>query len=245
MSATTDRIRKLLAKANDASCTQEEAASFMAAVTRMLIENNLDLQSVYTSNPTGETLTYDEESIFTTGRWLLSHSLAASICKEFCFVESYLSIDHSHKRDVKSLVFFGTKENIASATFMFAGLLAAFDNLFLSYRRYTCCAVQEKNNFIRGVASGFKDKMHAEQSHTVEDRDKSVGITQGSTALAVIDIKKNTKAAYNSKHSELRTYNSNFARGSGNMNTRNAGYAAGQRLNINRGIDGSNRGALE
>lgn len=235
MNEILSRIAKLLAKANDSSCTEAEAATFLAKATQLLTEHNLDLQDIALTNDNTSD-SFLEEEVFSTGRWIFPHQSAYSVINQFCFVKGVFYYKRGKQRNVKQLYLFGTKSNIETARWMFDALLAAYERLFDQYRARTLCDVKCKNIYISGVTEGFVSKMHAERESSSANRDIDKKLTNGGTALAIRSVEDNMLAAFNEVYSKNKTTNIQYSRGTGGQSIRQDGYTAGQKLTLNRAI---------
>lgn len=232
MNPIIDRIQKLLVRTTENGCTQGEADAAMAQVSRLLTEHNLSMADV-SKNTTADAV-YVEEFTFQTGRWSAIHNLAYTIVREFCFVEGIFGYSRGNQRRVKKLYLFGLQDNVSTARFMFTSLLSSFDHLWDIYRARTLAPVKDKYSFTSGVAAGFSDKMRAERRNVADEQYRQTG---RSTEIILAGVAEKTAIAFKEKYKDLKHVKSTFGVSDRSSEARAAGYQAGQKLNINKGLN--------
>jgi uncharacterized protein DUF2786 len=231
------KIRKILSKTEQAGCTTEEAQAAFALATRLMAEYNLEMSDVGAKDE--NTTPWDEADAFACGRWSYENNLAYGIVKEFCFIEGYFARTHSSGKATKVLRFFGRKENVETARFMFGALQAAYDRLWTTYRYLTKRPASDRRIYVCGIAMGFRDKLRAERQAMEIERDIVKGKSSGSTALALVSVMDETTSEYKKAHPECKDKRGHYAGLSGTDGTLNDGYKAGKALNLNRAIGGA------
>jgi hypothetical protein len=235
-----NRIRKILARTEEAGCTEAEAATAMALASRLMAEHNLSMSEVETTDSTAAE-SWAEDSAHQTGRWSMEYNLAYYIVKEFFFVEGTLTPGYRNGKRSKTLWFFGKQSNVETAKWAFTSLLESFNRLFGEYRNRTRCPATDRRAFAAGVAQGFRAKMREEREVQQVQRDITSGIAAGGTALALRSIQQETAVAFREKHGKLKSSGSNYGHVRDSGGARQAGYAAGRNLNLARPIGQSNR----
>lgn len=231
-----ERIRKIMAKTQEAGCTQAEAENAFALASRILTEHNLSMDDVRLSG--GETEEkYVEEGIHETGRWQVHENMAYVVINEFYFVHGYFRRIGDRK---KRLMIFGTEANVASARFAFDMLLQSADMLWTTYQIRNRRPGSEGRMFRTGVIKGYRDKLHEERRCQEMERDVVSG-RSGGTALALVRVEDEVKKRYHEAHPSRSKKDSTttFAGFSGAQSTMDAGYKAGKNLNINRAVSGN------
>jgi hypothetical protein len=245
-----ERVRKILAKTENAGCTPEESEKAFGLASRIMAEHNLDMSEVEQKGD-GEQSWLDEEA-YVTGKWTLEGNLAYGIvCRHF-FVEGYFTYRWVNSKQKKVLMFFGRPDNAATAKWAFNALIEAFDRLFGEYRPRTGAPASDRRIFISGVASGFSQKIEDERKAMDVERDLVQGRTSGSTALALTGIREQTATAFKEAHAHFykkdgtvkRSGSSRFTDVTGSASAFAAGQQAGRSLNLNRAIGGSQRRGL-
>jgi len=245
-----ERVRKILAKTENAGCTQAEAELAFQTASRIMAEHNLDMAEVEQKDE--GSVSWVEEDAFETGRYTLEDNLAYGIVHRHFFVEAFFSFKWVNGKARKVLRFFGQPHNVETAKWAFNALLDAFDRLFREYRKTSGCPATDRRLFISGVANGFSEKMNDERRAMATERDLLQGKVSGSTALAVLDIAKQTNVAFQEAHKSFfkkdgstKGRASSFAAVTGSRSSFEAGQAAGRNLNLNRAIGGSQQRKLE
>ena len=232
------KIRKILTKTEDAGCTQEEAEAAFALATRLMAEHNLEMSDVEV-NDDAPKVEWSEADIFTCARWSYENNLAYGIVKEYAFVEGYFGWSYANGKARKVLRFFGKKDNVATAQFMFNALLAAYDRLWITYRYLTGRPATDRRIYVAGIAMGFRDKLRDERKAMEIERDILKGKNSGSTALALVSVSEETTQKYKQAHPECKDKRGHYAGLRGTDGTLNDGYKAGRSLNLNRAIGGA------
>ncbi len=236
------KIRKILTKTEEASCTKEEAASAFAMATKLMAQYNLEMSDLEVKGDETVTLEWQDDEVIAMARWRYEDQLAYSVVVEFCFVEGFFLRQSCSNK--KSLNFFGTKANVESAKFMFTALLAAYDRLWATHRLQTDCPAHERRIYVAGVATGFQLRLRGERKAMEAERDIIKGKTSGSTALALISVKQQTATAYLDKHPEFKKKNgekktgrsTTFAPLTGDHDTFAAGLRDGKNLSLHRSV---------
>lgn len=237
-SKITERIRKILSKTTETGCTQAEADTAFAMASRLLAEHNLSMDEVAASGNTNEEK-YVEAATIDTGRWSIEMNLAYHIVKNYFFVEGFFmqSGDNS-----KLLMLFGTEPNVATAKFTFKALMASAERLWTTYKIIHRRPGSEGRMFRTGVMKGFSDKLKEEREAQEMERDIIQG-SSGGTALALVRVEEKTHAELRKAHPELNKKGKSVNRAElkGDQSTLQAGYNAGKKLNLNRGLGGSSQ----
>jgi hypothetical protein len=240
-----ERVRKILAKTEQAGCTPEEAEAAFQMASRIMAEHNLDMAEIESKE--GGEPSWLEEEIQQTGRWSLEQNLAYSIAKQFFFVEGFFTYRvvraaDAHAVRYKVLRFFGTPENLAAARWVYTALLEAFDRLFHEYRQRTGALASDRRLFIAGVADGFEAKLTDERKAVEIERDLLQGRRRGGTEIMLRSIMDQTTEAYRKAHppAKKKARDIRFTKVTGDQSALEAGYHAGRNLNLNRAIGQSN-----
>lgn len=244
-----ERVRKILLKTEQAGCTADESEAAFALASRIMAEHNLSMDEV--EKREGGEQSWIDDDVMDTGRWSLEDNLAYGIVHRHFFVEGYFSARFVNGKHRKLLRFFGRPDNVATAKWTFNALLDAFDRLFNEYRARTGAPATDRRIFISGVASGFSQKIEDERKAMEVERDLMQGKASGSTALALTGIREQTQLAYKEHHAfafkkdgTKKSGTTRFASVTGSASAFEAGQRAGQSLNLNRAIGGSQRKGL-
>lgn len=230
-----DKVRKLLSKTTEANCTQAEADGAMQAASRLLAQHNLSMADIVSTQSVSADV-WTEELTFKTGRWTAIHNLAYGVVSEFCCVKRQFMMSSGVQRRIRNLYLFGLRDNVETAKFMFIVLLGNFDGLWQNYYARSQCDLKDKYSYIFGVAAGFSDKMRAERMKFSVEQDIQDNRASGGTAIMLSSVMEKTELAFRGKHPNLKTANITFGVSNNSDDARNAGYQAGQQLNINRSI---------
>lgn len=230
--AILDRVRKLLSRTSERGCTQQEAETAYALASKLLAEHNLSMADV-----SEEREEWTEAEAIQTGRVLMEHNLAYQIVREFFFVKGLVrSKPLPGKPRNQSFVLFGKKENVETATFIYNSLLSAFDRLFESAKIAYGLPQKDRRTFVAGVYQGFYDKLTAERRVMEIERDASDSTGKTGTALALVSINQQVEKKFAETYKNLTKNYSSYTSPSGSTRSYNTGYAAGQNLNLNRGL---------
>ena len=170
-----EKLRKILAKTEEAGCTEAEAQSAMARASRLMAEHNLSLDQIQ-KEVGSEKVEWIEGSGDTLTRWTMEHNLAFFIAKEFFFVEGLIHNIGYGRTQKKLLTLFGQAHNVEAGKWAFNALLDAFGRLFREYRKKSGCPANERRMFVSGVAKGFREKMQDERTALEIERDIDTGL---------------------------------------------------------------------
>jgi Protein of unknown function (DUF2786) len=228
-----EKVRKILSKTTEQSgCSEAEAGAAFRKASAIMAEHNLSMDEITVKDATDNDESWIEADVFETGRWSLENNLAWGIAKEFFFIEGFFD----RKGNQKVLRFFGKRENVETARWVFNSLLASFERLWHHYRITHGVDASERRLFVSGVARGFSDKLREERQAMAMERDIVKGSRSGSTELALTNIQALTEAKYREKHPGGKPSKGHFAELGGSTSTLAAGMAAGRKLNLNRAI---------
>lgn len=227
-----DRIRKLLDKHIGNGCTEAESQTAFQMASRLMTEHNLTMEQIDSHERTDNS-NWMEETIETMGRKTAPQEYAAQIVRDFFFVHaSYFH--HGNRR--KDLRFFGKRENIDTAKFVYFSLLREFDRLWLDFKLRHYAGTKEKASFMLGLKHGFRQKLTEER--------KAMEAKQGTgTALAVIHNK--IELAFKEAHSDMIFFKSTTPVAGNSQRAYEAGKEKGQRITLNRSVDENRQKALE
>lgn len=241
-----NKIKALLSKTTEAGCTEAESQAAVAMANKLITQHNISLDEIRQTEKNADTDTWGEGKIYESGKYTLDISLAVKVIEDFFFVKHIMFKNPTTRagRGFK-LCFYGKKENVITAKYVFDGLMFAFDNLWSKYRRNTGCEAKYRRTFIFNLAKGFGDKLKIDRYNMVKEMDAEKCATQGTTALAIRNIQEHTIQKFHSTYPNLKSSNINFSQIKHNSSVAQAGYNAGRKLNINRPIsDQSNRKAI-
>jgi hypothetical protein len=234
VSGIIEKIKKILAKTQDAGCPVAEAETAFAMASRLLAEHNLSMEDVHSVDMTDQEK-FVECEVMETGRWSIENNLAFNIVRRFFFVEGFFSHVGSGK---KVLHLFGTQSNVETARFTFYTLLSSADQLWTAYRLKQGRPGSEGRMFRTGVLKGFNDKMKDEREMQKMERDLMSG-SEGGTTLVLVKIEDNIKKEMHKANPDLKKNTGpKFSGLQGDQSTLQAGYEAGKKLNLSRGING-------
>lgn len=225
-----ERLKAILNRTTENGCTEAEAAQAMAMAQKLMIEHNLDMAELHAATGTQEEYT-EEDAGFAVSRWSLERELAAGICKKFFLVECYkrirVSEETGYKRRV-NMIFFGTKENIDAARFVFTSLIEAFDRLWHEYRKSKPgVPVRDRRMFVAGVASGFRRKLESER--------KSVNASRTGTEIVITGRERALQENFAKAHPDMPGPQP-MSPLNGSESSFQDGFKEGMRLNLARPI---------
>lgn len=231
------KIQALLAKTSDANCTEEEARTALTMASRLASQYNISMEEIKSGG--GKSADeWEELDIHDSGKWTLDIEMANAVINKYFFVKSVMI-----KKETRgtgrgfTLVFYGRKENVATAKFVFNGLLMAFRNLWQSYRDRTGCDISLRYSFLFGVTNGVSDRLKSERTDVISQRDKQISYQGTGTAIMLQNIEQELNARFNEKYNDLTKSKSNLGNINYNPGVTQAGYDAGKALNIRRSID--------
>jgi len=233
-----DRIKKLLTKTEGNGCSKEEAEAALAMASRLMAEHELDMADIAIEDKPDMV----DEDIETFSRWDFEAQKTYEIISHFCFVKPWLHVGLVNGKKRKTLKFFGRPEGVEAAREMWHGLTAAYDRLFAYYRAVNKAPASHRRSFIEGVANGFYSKMKAERESMQAERDDISG-SSGGTALALTNIKGQIDDAFRAANPNTKTERASFSSRS-DHDARRAGFEAGQKLSLSKGIGAGSRKSL-
>ena len=227
MEKVIERIRKLLAKANDASVTEEEALSYMNKVQELLAQHNLDVSSLEEK----EEINIDKtilETPYGHVRW--RRELMTAVAKLF-FCKGYLLQSNTinsvgHIKPITKFVFAGREHNRQIAVSMFEYLCKAVVRLSRDFSSDT----NARYHFEQGCGRRLTIRVHNkidETNQPIQHGEKSNLPALYSTELALVeDFLSYTKFGKSSSHRMKVTANTM------------AGYAAADGISLNHQVSG-------
>jgi len=230
-----EKVRKILERTERNNCTSSEAETAFAMASRMMAEHNLSMDEVKSASGGDD---WVERGVFETGKWSLENNLVYGIVKEFFFVEGLFTQPNIGK---KTLMFFGKDSNVQVAKWTWNALHAAFDRLWTNYKIINGRPAAERRLYVAGLAKGFTEKLRDEREVIEIERDIMSG-SSGGTALALVNVNKETRIAFRKQYPTTSKSKSHFSAVEGDKSTLQAGYEAGKSLNLNRAIGGKVNG---
>jgi hypothetical protein len=238
MNANADviaRVRKILARTEEAGCTAAEAEAAYGLASSLMAKHNLDMEEIeQAAGLDGEGWT--EAEFHEAGRACSVVGMVAYVCNKFFFVEHYFDYyrDASGRNRV-SYKFFGSPTNVETAKFIFVSLLSAIDRLWKDAYHRGRYDRTDRRIFALGIINGYTEKLTAERAAMAKKCDQESG--RPGTALALQSIKDKTLAAFETAQPDLVTSRSPTFRGS--KEAHEAGHEAGRKLNLSRPLGGS------
>lgn len=169
MSKTLNRIKKILAKANQANVHEAEVA--MAMASRLMLEHNITLQQVESHG----TPTYITHRISTTNERITAENEVA-----MRILDSYFDISTSYGRSYigeKPQVYidlYGKPESVEIAVQVYEYLLAELKSLWAVYyaERKALGEHSTRSNrksFMLGIEDGICEKLTLERQHVEQE----------------------------------------------------------------------------
>jgi hypothetical protein len=210
-----ERVGKLLALA--ASSNEHEAQAAMSAAQRLMLKYNLEVLFA------GRSSTYDFRHLGEpSGRIPESERLLASILADHFFVEViWVPVWRplAGKRG-SVLEVCGTRENLELAAYVRDFVMQTGERLFRDYRGTRRAGARERQRFLAGVVTGFRDKLEREKK-----KNRAEGLVwSGDGELHVFFRKRHPHVRY-SRHA-AHTGSEAYARG----------REAGRNLVLHRGL---------
>ena len=210
-----ERVAKLLALAE--SSNEHEAQAAMSAAQRLMLKHNLE------SVLDGRTQAYDFRHLGApSGRIPESERLLASILADHFFVEViWVPVWRPLEGKRGSVLeVCGTPENLELAAYVRDFVMHTGERLWREYRGVRRTPGRERQRFLAGVVTGFRDKLEREQR-----KNRSEGLVwQGDGELHSFFRRRHPHVRY-SRHA-AHTGSEAYARG----------REAGQRLVLHRGL---------
>jgi hypothetical protein len=233
-----NKVKKILAKTEESGCTAEEAAAAMAKAQALMVEHNLNMAQVSDAEAASAGVMTDTE-IDECGRWTNDHDLSACICNRYFFVQSWKATKTVDGKKRVFLYFFGTRENIETARWVYGSITSACSRLWKEYRvRNPFVPRTERRTFILGLFHGICDKLTEERQADEIERDIMSGGAVGGTALALADVQTKVALAYREAHPTFKKARK-LSFGNGSESSLKAGYDEGRNLSLNRPIEAS------
>lgn len=227
--ATLDRVRKLLAKAEDPACTPAEAEAFTAKATDLIAKYGIDAallaEKAPQSDRVGDLVVYLDAPYARDKGGLLSAVALALRCK---VVQRHDVVDGVRRM---SMHLFGHASDLDRVDLLYTSLLVQAAHALAVE---TVPPGQNPKAYRRSWYAGYRQAIHgrllaAESSaSSAAEQDRRDNGTGRSVALVLADRSAAVKAAMDEMYPKLRATRSRTLSGSG----RGSGYAAGQRADL-------------
>lgn len=249
--SVVEKIRKLLALASNLNDSKEQAEMAMKKAKELATAHEVDLACIQVFE--------NKKSEEPIERGDISLGKRQSVCQKFI---SWLLQNHFNVRIIytggryfgKQMVLVGKKSDIEIATYVNGFLNEEFMRLWQKYHRATDDSqVKDRNSYFWGLYNGLSDKLKegAEaakktafdtmaQSRSVDDIEK----VKNCMAMTIVTDKERIDDAVGKMFGRLRRGRT-YTRGSHNGSARDAGYNAGKKINLNRGLGAGGGGQIE
>jgi hypothetical protein len=210
-----ERVAKLLALAQ--SSNEHEAQAAMSAAQRLMLKHNLEhvlagqaksFEFLHLGEPTGRVPPSER---------LLAAMLADHFFVEVIWVPVWRPLEGKRGSVLEVC---GTRQNLELAAYVHAFIVETGERLWREYRGARRAPARERQRFLAGVVTGFRDKLEREQR-----KNRAEGlIWQGDAELGTFFRKRHPHVRY-TRHAS-HTGGEAYARG----------REAGQRLVLHRGL---------
>jgi hypothetical protein len=202
----TDRVAKLMAKAEDPATTPEEAEAFMEKAEGLILSMKLDRdlvaaraagKKVKAEKPTVKTITFT--GTYLLERMRLMHRIGAAIGTTGHFART--RVDGRYPARPNSYKIFGYESDIETVEFLYASLnlqmiRAGAHSIKVGEMPYYASQV----SYLKGFYNGFSGRTH---QRLVEIHKKAEDALPGA-ALVVLDRAQATKAFFNEETGDLK-----------------------------------------
>jgi hypothetical protein len=230
-----DKITLLLRKTTEAGCTEAEAQSAFALAMRLMAEHNLSMADLDAASHGGSATVFVEQTTGNIGQWLAEYQLACSICTRHFFVHAFKTTTVHQGSNGLTITFFGTRENVDVARFVFSSLLAAFDRLWLAHRKRKPWSPKgDRRAYVVGVAKGFSDRLDEERAVMRAENE----ILGNRNEIQLASVVEALNAAFQRKYPEMGQ-GEGLNLGGLSESALQQGYQAGRNLTLARGMEGS------
>ncbi|MAT14250.1 MAG: hypothetical protein CMJ46_03165 [Planctomyces sp.] len=212
-----DKIKKLLARANDKAATAAEAESCLLKAQKLMREFNIDQAETWRSDESK----YIQSEVVRAGRVPKEAQDVCSILTCHFFVKC---VYVRHPDGTSAVELFGLPENVAVAEYVFHFLVLEFRRQFLVYRKTHPDAGQA--GFYIGLSRGLHQKMRRATAASTSENS-----SQGN---ALIRLDNQLTVAFNRAKPDVRS--SRVRSPIVTAEDLRNGYKAGQEINIRPGL---------
>lgn len=168
-------VRGLLAKAADEACTEAEAASFLAAANKMMLKYCIDEAEL--NGPAPES-GYGFLILWKGKRKPAFDNIYVNLLEKHFNVKPILQHLHGGQRQ---LVVFGKRDACQWASYVYEFLVAKFNHLWLTYRRYDPTVEENhRGSYYMGLHIGLDRKLQEAKDALSEET------IRGKNALMVL-----------------------------------------------------------
>lgn len=217
-----DRVKKLLSLSTSANEHEAKLAAQMA--TELLMKHNLSMREVETHQEFVEVKGKEWRSIPN------DHLHILRIIRTYFSVEPVLSsvYDHAKQKKFRYVRFFGTKDNIDVATYVFEFLLRAARKSFNAKKKEGLYRDGDRPSFMHGFVHGMSLKLS-------ETKKKVEATGAGLLVLHEAKLEEFVRSKLEGR------YGSSKARVGRNQDAMNDGISTGKSLDITPGINESTK----
>ena len=223
----SEKIKKILAKTQEVGCTQQEAESALAMASRLMAQYNISMDEVKSSEEK-----WGIVRVATYGKWTLDMSLITKLVSDHCFVKY---IAESVADRYNSLQFYGLKDNVINAKYMYDSLEKAFDKIWTSYKRRTNSPAKYRRIFISSMASGFDAKMRSERKKLSDEMNQQNN-TPGKTEIVLANAMQKVEEKFKQQYPMVRFVKAKITKTNYNSQIAHDGYIAGRNLTLHESI---------
>ena len=166
---TIDRIRKLLALANDKGATEAEAATAMRIAQQLMMEANLSAATIEASGHRAEGRARNNVENKAPYKWM--RDLMATLCRinMVSYAETWNRLNHTNQFTGYDLI--GRESNVAAVTAMYEYLLGAIDRITKADMGEGANTLnKEGHSFRLGCAQRLMDRVTDEHRRQVEEQ---------------------------------------------------------------------------
>ena len=236
-----NKVKALLSKTTNSGCTEAEAQIAIAKANELITKYNISIDEI---DNKAEEEVWGQGKVIEAGKWTLDINVFNGVVTQYFFVKS-IKFGNGERGIGRgfTLYFYGKRENVVTAKYIFDALMFASNNLWNKYRQSTKCEAKFRQIFIVKLAEGFCEKLRLERSNLINKMDTERQ-TSGSTAISIRNVEIQLVEKYRKTYPNVKTATTNLSPISYNDRVAQAGYNAGKNLNINRPISTTNKKSI-
>ena len=224
-----DKIRKILAKAEDPACTPAEAEALTDMATKLMAKYGVERAMLAASEPTSDkivTRRFEIDNPYAMDKCALLHRIAKPLR---CETVRYRGYDRNNKRTYYMKVV-GFESDIERVEMLFTSLLVqAAHALAVTPVPYWENTASFRKSWYDGFSGAINVRLQKAEREAIKAAEPTS--TGPSTELVVADRRSQVQVAYAQEFPNVRPGRARNLNGSGH----GAGYRAGQDANLGAG----------
>ncbi|MEU9795032.1 DUF2786 domain-containing protein [Streptomyces sparsogenes] len=235
-----ERIKALLAKAEDPAASPEEAEAYFGRAADLMAKYGIDQALLAESKPEADKLAsrrFDVKGKYIADRSLLLFAISQALGAQNVYWRLLDTETGKHYRMVKIYAHDSTLDRIEM---LFTSLqLQAFNGLKQGRPRYGESMVSYRKSWLAGFASAVRKRLTQAEESALQEASREAG--GASTALVLVKREEAVERFFEQEHPKLKTAPRRRLTGSGWTD----GRQAGQRADLgDRSLGGQRRKAL-